>query len=498
MRLRDMDEIQRSDEYRLSQAILPLQHQRDFLRYITEISSSLRLHMDVNVLLKRVATATCEALQFRYSALYLADEHGLFHMHATSGLTTEQEVYLQQHPLPENILTLLLSQEHRISRSYLIPSESPIWQNQAITDFFVIVESHTRPSTTEQSSHNVPPDKQWQSTDLLVVPLMSAENTLLGFLTPDAPLDNLRPTSATMELLEAFANQAAIVIEGTRLYEQTRRMSEERAALIEELHSALEQAQESEKLKNHFLLTASHELRTPLTAVQGYLELLSTYEASLSPQVKTRFVMNAQRATEELVLLLSNVMDTSRIDQDHVQLSLSSIPLKRTVQAILDILEPALIRERRNVEVAVVDGLFVLVDDLRLRQILMNIMTNALKYTPVGTPFAINAISVNQQQLIERLPTSQQPLQSEHGQFVLIALRDWGDGILSEDQERLFTKFVRLPNALRSAQRGAGLGLYLCRQLTETMGGRIWVESSGKVGEGSTFWIAVPQSINAE
>lgn len=657
-----MDDIQQNNEYILSQATLPLQHQREILRYITEIGSSLRLHMNINTLLKRIAVATCEALQFRYSALYLADEHGLFHVRATSGISAAQETYLHQHPLPENMLTLLLTREHRVSRSYLISSESPIWQNETIANFFVIVEGDSKPATTPLLSHDVPLDNQWQSTDLLIVPLINAENTLLGFLTPDAPLNNLRPTSATMELLEALANQAAVVIEGARLYEEARRVSEERAALIEighalsdlrslrdlqtvyrtiyqqvkmmmltdvffvalyqpaddslfidylideevlypseaygpmplwvhklleqkhnsyhfdtyhqyerfahhshdedvqqsndligsmrpaesslfvpiyygneaigilsvqcytpsvythrhseilreislhagiaianarlyeELHSALEQAQESEKLKNHFLMAASHELRTPLTAIQGYLELLTTYDTSLSQQVKTRFVINAQRATEELVLLLSNVMDTSRIDQDSVQLNLSSVSLKRTVQAILEILEPALIRERRNVEVAIADDLFGLVDDLRLRQILMNIMTNALKYTPAGTKLAISATSIDQQQLTQRLPTQLRPPQSLHEQFVLIVMRDWGNGILPEDQGHLFTKFIRLPNAINSAQRGAGLGLYLCRQLTEAMGGCIWVESSGEAGDGSTFCIAVPQS----
>jgi signal transduction histidine kinase len=76
---------------------------------------------------------------------------------------------------------------------------------------------------------------------------------------------------------------------------------------------------------------------------------------------------------------------------------------------------------------------------------------------------------------------------------VVIAIRDWGPGISLEDQTRLFSKFVRLDSALNSIQRGVGLGLYLCRQLMEAMGGTIWVESAGIPGEGSTFFIALPQ-----
>ncbi len=79
------------------------------------------------------------------------------------------------------------------------------------------------------------------------------------------------------------------------------------------------------------------------------------------------------------------------------------------------------------------------------------------------------------------------------GEFVEIAIRDWGSGISLEDQPRLFSKFVRLTEAINSMQRGAGLGLYLCRQLTEAMQGHIWMESQGVDGEGATFFVALPR-----
>jgi len=78
--------------------------------------------------------------------------------------------------------------------------------------------------------------------------------------------------------------------------------------------------------------------------------------------------------------------------------------------------------------------------------------------------------------------------------FAVLAIRDWGDGIALAEQERLFEKFVRLPNAVANMQHGSGLGLYLCRQLTEAMGGKIWVESTSVVGEGATFFIALPDA----
>jgi signal transduction histidine kinase len=636
-----------------------LEYQREILKHITHIGSSLHLQMDTQTLLKRVSVSICEALRFRYSALYLADGTGYFRVQACSGLTDEQEAYLCERSLPEDVVAELINEAYRISESYFIPAEAPLWQNEYILNFFMVVEEGIppRPLTTSP----FPPSSKWDPNDLLVVPLMSGNHELLGFLTPDAPLNDLRPTLETMTLLELFVNQAAIVIEGSRLYEEARRNSEERAALIEvgralssphalrdlqavyraiyeqvshlmpsdaflisryhsaknklsiqylidegieypseeyttihsrirdllyqaevgcifsteqeyttftsddpiqandvfgngrpsqsllfvpvryagepigmlsaqsytphtytrrhlemlkeigvqagiaitnarlnaELRAALHQAQESDRLKNHFLMTASHELRTPLTSIQGYLELLNTFGSTVDEATKHHFLTNARRACEELVLLLGNVMDTSRVDQDKVHLNLGPVPVAHSVQLILEILEPTLALEGRTVERHMTADLCVWVDDLRLRQILLNILGNAVKYTPPTAPIAVCAQSISAADVVERITVAQTPLPTscaEH--FVLLAIRDWGPGITRSEQAHLFTKFMRLDSALNSTQRGAGLGLYLCRQLAEAMGGQIWVESPGIVGQGSTFLIALPRHVN--
>ena len=641
-----------------------IEYQHAILKYITDIGASLRLHMDTDTLLMNVSEATCKALGFRHSALYLADGKGYFRVRAVAGgVNAELEEYLRQHPIPEDIVGRMFSQQYRISNSYFIPVEASLWQDEVIASYFVVVDEKGSgsPLLVPPPSLTFPLD-QWRSEDLLMVPLLSHDRKLLGFLTPDAPENDLRPTTEMLAFLELFANQAAVVIEGTQLYEEARRSSEERAALIEigralsapealrdlqtvyqtiyeqvrrvmpadaffvnrytrepeglimdyfidegvmyppveygefrprtrhflyhdtvglifstageyaafaakedevfddsgvevfgnghvsqsllfvpirygeepigmlsaqsyqphaytqrhlemlreigvqagiaitnarlnaELREALKRAQESERLKNHFLMTASHELRTPLTAIQGYLELLSSFNNVLDTEAKERFVANARRACDELVLLLGNVMDTSRIDQDRVTLSMGEVQVAEAVQVILEIMEPAIARERRSVDVQVDEQLSVWVDDLRLRQILLNVVGNALKYSESSSGLAIRAESVSREALSERLLSAHQIVPSSSAnRFVVIATRDWGPGISLEDQKRLFTKFMRLDGAMNSTQRGAGLGLYLCRQLTEAMCGNIWVESTGILGAGSTFFIALPQ-----
>src|SRR5437764_5973299 len=118
-----------------------------------------------------------------------------------------------------------------MSESYFIPAEAPLWKNDHIHSFFVLPVEISESSTLYEE-RQVSSNRCWQAEDLLVVPLVSGDNTLLGFLTPDAPLDGLRPTYDTLSFLELFANQAAVVIEGARLYEEAQRNSEERAALI--------------------------------------------------------------------------------------------------------------------------------------------------------------------------------------------------------------------------------------------------------------------------
>ncbi|WP_376794292.1 ATP-binding protein [Thermogemmatispora sp.] len=638
------------------------QQQRELLRHIIDIGASLRLGMDTDTLLQRVSEAACKALRFRYSALYLNNGAGFFEARASAGLSPEQHRYLIEHPLPEEAVNKLTCERYRIGNSYFIPKGDPIWRDATLASFFIIVDDQVEPVPLDSTPLSEPDlGPEWHVEDLLIVPLRGADNSLLGFLTPDSPLSGLRPTLEILELFELFANQAAIVIEGTRLYEELKRHSEERAALVKigralsapedpgdlqsiyqtiyeqvapmmpvdafyiaryvcdaegeklvmefliddgvkypavefglilpqthdilfhepvglllttsreflefaglaagdqganllgsnraaesilfvplrygekvlgllsvqsyrphaytqrhlellkeigiqaaiamnnaqlytELREALKQAQESERLKNHFLMTASHELRTPLTAIQGYLELLGDFGESLDEEAKARFISNARRACEELVLLLGNVMDASRIDQDRVMLKMEPVQVIRPVMLILEILEPILVREERSMHIEVPEDLQVWADDLRLRQILLNIVGNALKYTPAGSPVAISARRLSWEELcsLPSLASQHRPARPPSDGFALIAVRDWGPGISRADQARLFTRFMRLPNALNSMQRGAGLGLYLCRQLTEAMGGSIWMESEGIPGEGSTFYIALP------
>jgi len=170
------------------------------------------------------------------------------------------------------------------------------------------------------------------------------------------------------------------------------------------------------------------------------------------------------------MILHGNVMDTSHVQQEENAITRSTIQLSNALLRVLDILEPNVVRQGRNIEVSIDDTLHVRGDEARLRQVLLNVLSNALKYTPIKTNIALRAERIDTPVIHMHVPSSST---LHDAPIVLLSISDQGDGIALEDQERLFTKFVRLPNALKSKQRGSGLELYWCRQLVEAMGGAI-------------------------
>lgn len=251
-------------------------------------------------------------------------------------------------------------------------------------------------------------------------------------------------------------------------------IAREQAKLYVELSHTHERLQEMDKLKDQFMVTASHELRTPLTSIQGYLELLVDYSHSAAPEQLRDFLLKAQRGSEELALLLNNVMDVNRLEVDagirpaHLQ----PVPVQEAIQSVVALLEPQVMKEHRIVELLIPPSLTVQADPARLRQVLLNLSVNALKYSPAGSPITFSA----------------RPL-SDPAPTVIISVIDKGNGVPPQEQEHLFQRFVRLERDLNSATRGSGLGLYISRRLIEAMGGKIWIESSGIPGEGSSFHI---------
>jgi signal transduction histidine kinase len=244
-----------------------------------------------------------------------------------------------------------------------------------------------------------------------------------------------------------------------------------------QLQTEHQQLREIDQLRDQFLMTASHELRTPLTTVQGYLELMAQLHDELSPEKRLEYLQKAKRSCDELVTLLSNVMDAKRLEADAKMhpAQMERILVQDMIQSVMNLIEPRLIKEQREVDLHIPPDLHVQANPGRLRQVLLNISINALKYSPPHTPIAIAAQVV-----------------ADSRSAVVISVTDKGKGIAPEDQSRVFQLFVRLERDINSNIRGSGLGLYISYRLIEAMDGKIWIESKGIPGEGTTVHIQLP------
>ena len=211
----------------------------------------------------------------------------------------------------------------------------------------------------------------------------------------------------------------------------------------------------------------SHELKTPLTAIKATAELLVSY--NIAADDREQMIGDIYKQAERLELLIREILDTSQLDSGRVALDPAPVDLKETVAEVLDELES----QTTSADLLVkIPARFPMVwaDRPKLRQILVNLITNAIKYSPQHTSVVLTA--------------------SVRDQAVRVAVKDRGIGIKSEDQSRLFKKFQRIPDPATRHTSGTGLGLYIVRGLVELHGGSIDVDST--YGKGSTFAFTLP------
>ncbi|HEX6799471.1 MAG TPA: HAMP domain-containing sensor histidine kinase [Ktedonobacterales bacterium] len=256
---------------------------------------------------------------------------------------------------------------------------------------------------------------------------------------------------------------------------------------------AYARAQQLDELKDQFITHVNHELRSPVMAVQGHIELLLLTEHTLAPEERHAYLERAKRAGDGLVGLVTSILAMRRLEQDASALVPESVAVREALEAAIQLLDP---REGRQVErelrVHVPDGMAAWAEPVRMRQILTNLLSNALKYSPQGTPVEVSAEYVTGQ-ATNGTKRRQRDRGAAAGQpMVEITVRDHGLGIPPGEIPLLFNRFVRLPRDLASNVPGNGLGLYLCQAFARAMGGTIWVESAGIEGEGSAFHLQLP------
>ena len=246
---------------------------------------------------------------------------------------------------------------------------------------------------------------------------------------------------------------------------------------------ALEQQQQLNRAKDQFILNVNHELRTPLTAISGYIELLLEHNEHLDAEARTRFLKYAMDGCDDLQKLISNVLDALRIDGGDEHSSLQAFSVLQAVREVLKHTDPRWLHSHR-VYLDISEELVIVADEQYFRQVLCNLLSNALKYTPADTEVLVSAGLYDD---------AAQP--SDSASQICVKVKDAGPGIPPDELSSLFNQFVRLKRDISGQVRGSGLGLYISKQMVEAMGGRIWAESAGISGQGSCFCFTLPAHV---
>jgi len=227
------------------------------------------------------------------------------------------------------------------------------------------------------------------------------------------------------------------------------------------------------RMKNEFVSTVSHELRTPLTSIKGYVDLILDEEAGEINEIQREFLSIVKENSDRLVDLINDLLDISRIESGRIHLKVQPLQVAERIKGAVDTFRAVLEQNGRTVTVEVPDDLPRAAGDPdRVGQVLINFISNAIKYSPEGGNVWVRA-------------------QADE-EFVKISVTDEGIGIAEEDMEQLFTKFYRVDSKLTREIGGTGLGLSIVKSIIELLGGEVGAQST--LGEGSTFWFTLPKA----
>ena len=247
----------------------------------------------------------------------------------------------------------------------------------------------------------------------------------------------------------------------------------DRAMLYAAESAARAEAETANMAKSDFLATMSHELRTPLNAIAGYAELMEMGIHGPLSDAQREAISRIQRSQRHLLALINDILNFARIEAGQLALTLDDVPVPAMIQELEPLVAPQLGAKALTLELdASQAALLARADGEKVRQILLNLVSNAIKFTPRGGRITIGS--------------------GARDHRVWISITDTGAGIPAEQLEQIFEPFVQLNRTLASAHEGAGLGLAISRDLARAMGGDVTVES--RVGNGSTFTLWLPRA----
>jgi diguanylate cyclase (GGDEF)-like protein len=315
-------------------------------------------------------------------------------------------------------------------------------------------------------------------------------------------IDDFKPrqfTERQKSIINIFAGLAGVSIDKNSMVQGLQKAVEERTRELEDLKDNLEKkvierTEELEKInkeleyanqiKSRFIANMSHELRTPLNSILGFSDVILDRTFGDLTETQERYIKNIYTSGKHLLELINNILDISKIEAGKYEMIYETFPVDDVLYEVINIMNS--LAENKFIEITLSIGeniTTITADRVKLKQILYNLISNAIKFTPEG---GMIKVSVSKEENTNgRIPAAPPGLE-----YIRFSVKDTGIGIGPEDKERIFDEFGQANSAFSKKFGGVGLGLALTKKLVELHGGTITVESS--LGEGSTFSLVIP------
>ncbi len=261
----------------------------------------------------------------------------------------------------------------------------------------------------------------------------------------------------------------------------------------QQLEASIEKLKELDRLKSNFLATVSHELRTPLTSVIGYSEMLLEGLAGEMLEEQKEYVRTIMEKGENLLQIISSILDISKIESGRVQLSIAEVDMAEVARAALSTVLPQAQRKGLDLHSEIESALpRVPADRAKIRQCMVNLLANAVKFTPEGgtVRLEVHRYTGPRRTLRDDPDGAFGLFEPRENHFVRVAVIDSGIGIPPDKLSRVFDTFYQVDNSPTREYGGTGLGLSIVKSYVEAHGGEVWVDSD--MGGGSTFSFLLP------
>ena len=427
-----------------------------YQRVLTGLSKELTRHLDLEQLSFLIITTLMDTMKLDRTVVLMREQgNGAYRIQKNIGFKEENGISL----VKDNFLTVWLEK-----------TQKPL----VYEELSLIIRDSTDKEEKEKMEKLKENMKRIEA--VLCLPLL-IENKIIGMIVLGNKISGDSYSEQDINLLTNLANQASIAFQNASLYSEVKNFSKTLEIEVEkatkELKEAYEELKKLDKAKSEFISMASHQLRTPLSAIKGYISMmLEGFYGQSSAKTKEK-LQKVFQSNERLIKIVNDLLNISKIELGKMELTTSLVRIEELIESCYEEMKPFARDKKLKFLLKKPQGPLPQINcDLsKVRQIVLNLIDNAIKYTQKGK------IELGVEEIDGK---------------IMIFIADTGEGMTEEETKQVFEGFTRGAAGINYWVEGSGLGLYIAKKYLELHGGRIWAESGSK-GKGSIFFVELPK-----